>query len=77
MNLLKEFHRNLIMGHPTFCCPVTKEVLDIKKSWIVEFINPQNNERKIDVISKNGYNAIPEEKKQILKMKIITDFDQV
>lgn len=34
--LFNEYKKQMIMGHPTFFCPVTKKLLDIRKSSIVK-----------------------------------------
>ena len=70
----REFHRSMIMRHPTFMCPVTKEILDIDHSYVVQYIHPSKGER-LDVISKRGWNKLTDEQKENVSMKIVTDMD--
>lgn len=70
----KEFHRSLIMAHPTFACPVTKELLDIDQSYVIQYLHPSKGKR-IDVISKNGWKKLTEEQKNNVGMTILTSLD--
>jgi len=74
--LLVNFRRQMIMRHPTFCCPISKEILDYKASHIVKFKTP-NGEIKTDVISHNGWKKLPSDIKERASMTIIENFEEL
>ena len=72
---LLEMKKYMIQSHPTFMCPLGKTILDAKKSHIVEYTI--NGKRKVDIVSHAGFDSFPEEKKKLLSMAIITDWDKI
>jgi len=72
----REYHRSLIMRHPTFMCPVTKEILDLDHSYVIQFLHPSKGPA-IDVISKSGWDKLTEEQKENVNMRILTNWEEV
>lgn len=65
MDSLNQWKRMLIAAHPTFFCPVSKEILDFKTCHIVSFLNPKTNSRVIDLLSHKGFESLDEKQKTI------------
>lgn len=72
----KEYHRYLIQAHPTFQCPVTKEILDVDHSYVVQYLHPSKGSCT-DVISKRGYEKLSEEQRNNVNMKILTEWAEI
>ena len=75
-SMLMSFRRTLIQQHPTFFCPITKEILDYRKSHIVKFSTPDGKE-KTDVISHTGWKKLPSDIKERANMRVIENFDDL
>jgi hypothetical protein len=75
MNELLELKRSMLMAHPTFCCPVTKEIMDYRHIEIVKFFH---GVEKTDIMSKKGIEILKKLPAWIeLKFSIIEDIDQL
>lgn len=69
--VLKEFRRGLIVGHPTFQCPITKQVLDVEESHIIQYRLPGFNDFRIDIVSYAGWSRIPSQIKAKFNMSVV------
>jgi hypothetical protein len=75
MNELLEMKKSLLMAHPTFCCPVTKKVMDYREIEIVKFFH---GTEKTDIMSKQGIDILKKLPAWIeLKFSIIESIDQL
>jgi len=52
-NAYRETVRALIMAHPTFFCPISKEILDYRRAELVKFTLP-DGKTKSDIVSHKG-----------------------
>jgi len=76
IDALLEMKKYLIQSHPTFMCPVTKEILDMHDSEIVHY--DLNGTIKTDIISNNGIRILKTKSTWAsLKMRIVTNFEDV
>lgn len=62
---LDQWKQMLIAAHPTFFCPVSKEILDFRKCHVVSFISPATKKKAIDLISHKGFEMLTESQKKI------------
>ena len=64
MHTLNDIKKFMIQSSRDFCCPVTKEILDYRRSVII-----RNNKQDI-ILSETGYNKI---KKQLSPSIVLID----
>ena len=51
---MRAYRRDLIRMHPTFCCPISGEILDVDESHVIRYMHPITHEWTIDVVSFKG-----------------------
>lgn len=56
MFTLDQIKIDLIKSHPTFTCPVTKEILDYRTSKIIKY--KANNFLRTDIVSRSGLETL-------------------
>lgn len=72
---LNEMKKYLISQSRTFCCPVTKELLDYRSSHIVKF--KLGDKEKVDIVSHKGWKKIPDDMKRNAAMRVIEDWQEL
>ena len=73
MITLDDIKRDLLMGHPTFVCPISGEILDYRSVHLVRF--KHRGIFKTDVISLSGYNSLTDAQKDKLELTIINSIE--
>jgi hypothetical protein len=73
---LNHVKKQLIMMHPTFCCPINKTILDYRKSTIIKYYNPINKKEMTEIVSNDGLNSMDSEKRELLKVQVIDTFEK-
>jgi hypothetical protein len=73
----REFHRQLIVRHKTFCCSVSGEILDLDRSHVVKFTSPVSQKTVVDVISDRGLNMLPNKTRALMKLSLVTSLEEL
>ena len=72
---LLEMKRYMVVNHPTFCCPISGEILDYRRCHIIKFT--VNGKEKTDIVSHNGLNSMPGQKRALLQLRIIENWQDI